>query len=73
MAQKQEGILPVVTLSIALYVLRRSMSASDIGPEVTVLLSALKMYTSASERTVNWVTLVLLLVEYFLYSVAVVY
>ena len=29
----------------------------------------LKMYTSASERTVNWVTLVSLLVKYLLYSV----
>ena len=27
------------------------------------------MYTSALERTVNWVTLVSLLVEYLLYSV----
>ena len=31
------------------------------------------MYISASERTVNWVTLVLLLVEYLHYSVTVFY
>ena len=77
-AQNKEGILPVATLSIALYVLRRSMSASDFAPEVAVLSSALlniKKYTSASEnvhlclRTFNWVTLVSLLVEYLLYSV----
>ena len=40
-AQNKEGILPVATLSIALYVLRRSMSASDVAPEVTILSSAL--------------------------------
>ena len=39
--QNKEGILPVATLSIALYVLRRSMSASDVVPEVAVLSSAL--------------------------------
>ena len=39
--QNKKGILPVATLSIALYVLRRSMSASDIAPEVAVLSSAL--------------------------------
>ena len=33
-AQNKESILPVATLSIALYVLRSSMSASDIAPEV---------------------------------------
>ena len=69
----------VATLSIALYVLRRSMSASDIMPEVALLSSALKtsiytplplkMYTSALVRTVNWVTLVPLLVGYLLYLV----
>ena len=32
---------PVATLSIALYVLRRSMSASDVAPEVSILSSAL--------------------------------
>ena len=37
----KEGILPVATLSIALYALRRFMSASDIAPEVAVLSSAL--------------------------------
>ena len=73
MAQNKEGILPVATLFIALYVLLRSMSASDIAPEVTLLSSALKisintpmplkMYTSALERAVNWVKLVSLLVE----------
>ena len=40
-SQNKEGILPVATLSIALYVLRRSMSASDVAPEVTILSSAL--------------------------------
>ena len=39
--QNKEGILPVATLSIALHVLRRSMSASDVTPEVTILLSVL--------------------------------
>ena len=39
--QSKEGILPVATLSIALYVLRRSMSASDVAPEVAILSSAL--------------------------------
>ena len=39
--QNKEGILPVGTLSIALYVLRRSMSASNVAPEVAILLSAL--------------------------------
>ena len=38
--QNKEGILPVATLSIALYILRRYMSASDVTPEVTSLLSA---------------------------------
>ena len=32
---------PVAALSIALYVLRRFMSASDVAPEVTILSSAL--------------------------------
>ena len=41
LAQNIEGILPVATLSIALYVLRRFMSASDVAPEVTVLSSTL--------------------------------
>ena len=40
-AQNKEGILPVATLSIALYVLRRSMSAIDVAPEVKILSSAL--------------------------------
>ena len=40
-SQNIEGILPVATLSIALYVLRRSMSDSDVAPEVAILLSAL--------------------------------
>ena len=81
-AQNKEGILPVATLFIALYVFRRFMSASDVAPEVTILSSALqtsintplslKMYTSPLERTVNWVTLVSLLVEYLLYSVLTV-
>ena len=35
-SQNKEGILPVATLSIALYVLHRSMSASDVAPEVTI-------------------------------------
>ena len=39
--QNKEGILPVATLSIALYVLHRSMSASDVAPEVTILSLAL--------------------------------
>ena len=39
--QNKEGILPVATLSIALYVLCRSMSASNVAPEVAVLSSAL--------------------------------
>ena len=41
MPQDKGGILPVATLSIALYVLRRSRSASDVAPEVAILLSAL--------------------------------
>ena len=40
-AQNKEGIQPVATLSITLYVLRRSMSASDIAPKVAILSSAL--------------------------------
>ena len=44
--QNKEGILPVATLSIALYVLRRSISASDVAPEVTILSSVLScVYT----------------------------
>ena len=39
--QNKEGILPVATLSIALYVLRRPMSASDVALEVAILSSAL--------------------------------
>ena len=39
--QNKEGILPVATLSIALYVLRKFMSASDVAPEVKILSSAL--------------------------------
>ena len=39
--RNKEGILPVATLSIALYVLRRSMSASKVAPEVAILSSAL--------------------------------
>ena len=39
--QNKEGILPVATLSIAIYVLRRFMSASDIAPEVASLSLAL--------------------------------
>ena len=39
--QNKEGILPVATLSIVLYVLRRSRSASDVAPEVAILSSAL--------------------------------
>ena len=62
-AQNNEGILPVATLSIALYVLRRSMSINTPLP--------LKMYTTASERMANWVTSVSLLVEYLLYSVMI--
>ena len=34
LSQNKEGILPVVTLSIALYVPRRSRSESDVVPEV---------------------------------------
>ena len=37
MAQNKEGILPVATLFIALYVLQRSMSASNVAPEVAIL------------------------------------
>ena len=78
LAQNREGILPVATLSIALFVLRRSMSASDVAPEVTILSSALltlintplplKMYTSASEPSIGSHP-VSLLVEYLLDSV----
>ena len=39
--QDKEGILPVATLSIVLYVLRRSRPASDVASEVAILLSAL--------------------------------
>ena len=39
--QNKEGILPVATLFIALYVLCRSMSASNVAPEVAILSSAL--------------------------------
>ena len=35
--QNKEGILPVATMSIVLYVLRRFMSANDIAREVTIL------------------------------------
>ena len=42
LSQNKEGILPpVATLPIALYVLRRLMSASDVAPEVALLSSAL--------------------------------
>ena len=41
LAQNKQGILPVATLSIALYVFRRSRPASDVSPEVAILLSAL--------------------------------
>ena len=47
-AQNKEDILPVVTLSIALYVLRRSMSARD-GNFVIGFININK-YTSASEK-----------------------
>ena len=40
-AQNKAGILPVATLFIALCVLRRFMSASDVAPEVKILSSAL--------------------------------
>ena len=40
-SQNKEGILPVVTLSIALYVPRRSRSDSDVAPEMAILFSAL--------------------------------
>ena len=59
--QNKEGVLPVATLSNALYVLCRFMSASDVAPEVTISSSALKtsintplplkMYTSASKQS----------------------
>ena len=39
-AQNKEGILPVATPSIALYVLRRFMSSSEVAPEVVILSSA---------------------------------
>ena len=62
-AQNKEGILLVATLSIALYVLRRFMSASDVAPEVSILSSALEtsintplpliMYTSAPEPSIG--------------------
>ena len=35
-SQNKEGILPVATQSIALYLLRRSRSASDVAPEVAI-------------------------------------
>ena len=44
---------PVATLSIALYVLRRSMSASDVAPEVAIFVIGfinINKYTSASEN-----------------------
>ena len=40
-SQNKERILPVAALSIALYVLCRSMSASNFAPEVAILSSAL--------------------------------
>ena len=40
-AQDKEGILPVATLSIALYVLHGSRPASDVAQEVAILLSGL--------------------------------
>ena len=44
--------------SIALFVLRRTMSASDVAPEVAIFSSIhtplpLKMYTSASESSIG--------------------
>ena len=39
--QNKEGILPVGTLSIALYVSYRSRSDSNVAPEVTKLSSPL--------------------------------
>ena len=55
------------------------MSASNVAPEVTFFVIGfinINKYTFASEnvhlcfkKTVNWVTLVSLLVEYLLYSV----
>ena len=39
--QNNKSILPVATLSIALYVFRRSMSDSDVEPEVAILSSTL--------------------------------
>ena len=38
---QNKDILPVATLSIALHVLRRSMSARDVAPEAAILSSAL--------------------------------
>ena len=38
-SQNKEGILPVATLSIALYVSCRSRSDSNVAPEVTKLSS----------------------------------
>ena len=69
---------PVATLSIALYVLRRFMSSQRCrarGGNFIIGFININKYTSASEnvhlclRTVNWVALVSLLVEYLLYSV----
>ena len=71
-AQNKEGIPQVAALSIALYVLPRFMSASSRGGDFVIGFININKYTSTSERTVNWVTLVSLLVEY-LYPVMSVY
>ena len=49
LAQNKEGILPVATLSIALYVLRRSMSACERWQFVIGFININKN-TSASEN-----------------------
>ena len=40
-SQNKEDVLPVATLSIALYVLCKSMLANDVAPKVAILSSAL--------------------------------
>ena len=79
LAHNKEGIRPVATLSIALYVLRRATYVSQRhcarGGKFVIGFINIDKYTSVSEnvhlslRTLNWVTLVSLLVEYLLYSV----
>ena len=54
-SQNEEGILPVATLSISLYVFCRSRSDSNVMPEVAKLSLPLKilMYTSGSKTSIG--------------------